>query len=970
MRHPTLAPFFHPWPMGRLAALSLALLAVLAVSWSGTSPAGAQGDYEPDAQVVADVWTYAAETDNGYDHVHRWFRVLHTLDALDGMTAAEAQDLADKYWAKRWNPVVEELTKLENAPGSNEPDSQVVADVRGYSRETDNGHDHVLRWMRVLKSFGALDDMTAAEAQGYADNGWQRWVPVAAELTAMEASASEPEPTPAPTPTPVPNRAPVLNTQADYYSWFTGNNNAPRGTLVSKPFYGIFSDPDGDNLTYAVAISGGDSGLVDVLQFHNDGGSDAQAAQSGYPLENVLRVFFQADADDDWDTIQPPLPNPLPITVTLTATDPDGLSVSLNGNFLIGWEPACEQAPPEDVSALGVPRALVAFWDAPSDENACEPSGYSVEARSASGGDWKSETVGPLATRHVLNDLTPGMYEYRVQTIYPSRKSTPRAPQEGPTGQGNVPAVCDISLTVTADIAGGVNGSWTNRGGPGTGCVSGGAWLQWKEAGHDYWASSYKLPNAIWWTQPFAFGGLDAGTAYDFRVVAADARCIGAAADCTHTHDSDALTATVLADPTRPADTDSPRNLRVEADNNSGISLTWGSPASSPDGSTLTAYVVEWQTGTADAETVVLADPGDTEPSDPFVARRHRITGLTDGNVYTVRIAARFTNSVLNTTQDAWSTPAAPVTVWSEPTQVWLDSNTPTHNAGIGRTFFYSDSNKGFGSAICAVNGGDTINCPGRTIVSLDATGSLTARVTQTVGGVSTTSSLYEGEVGGPSAFLVYASGGLGKLVVVWEGYESDPDNLDAYVVQHRQGTSGAWTNNVVTDTTKRTHTITGLDPGTATPNTWQVRVRGRVTDGMDPVVTRTLGFTSEILTVQTHILWNKPPDYPTGIEVTPGSESLVVEWEPPEQSDRSFAHAYQVRHRERDGDGSWTTSDVLYPRPTLRMCGVPFCENPRSYTITGLTAGTEYDVEVQAHNANGGGPWATTWSAHVPNDP
>ena len=41
---------------------------------------------------------------------------------------------------------------------------------------------------------------------------------------------------------------------------------------------------------------------------------------------------------------------PLPITVTLTATDPDGLSVSLDGNFLIGWEnfligwePACEQ---------------------------------------------------------------------------------------------------------------------------------------------------------------------------------------------------------------------------------------------------------------------------------------------------------------------------------------------------------------------------------------------------------------------------------------------------------------------------------------------------------------------------------------------------------------------------------------------------------------------------------------------------
>ena len=966
MRASVLTPFLRRWPLGGLAALSLVLIAVMAVSWSGTSPAVASNDADaPDPQLIAAVRGYAQETANGPDHVLRWFRVLHTLDALEGVTAAEARDLADTYWAQRWNPVVDELTKLEAQVGY-VPDARVVADVRGYARETQNGYDHVLRWMRVLHSFGALDDMSAAEAQGYADNGWQRWDPVAAELAALEASAAAPDLTA----TPEPNRAPVVNTEADYYSWFTGTNNAPRGTLVSKPFYGVFSDPDGDGLTYAVAITGGDSGLVDVLQFHTDGGSDARAAQSGYPLANVLRVFFQADADDDWDAIQPPLPNPLPITVTLTATDPDGLAASLDGNFLIGWEPACEQAPPEDVSALGVPRALVAFWDAPSGEDACEPSGYSIEARSLAGGAWKSETVGPLATRHVLNDLTPGQYEYRVRTNYPSRKSTPRAPQEGPTGQGNVPAVCNIVLTVAADIAGGVSGSWTNRGGPGTGCVSGGAWLQWKEAGNDYWASSYKLPNAIWWTQPFAFGGLDAGTAYDFRVVASDARCIGVAADCTHTHDSDAVSATVLADPTRPAHTNSPPNLRVEADNNSGISLTWGAPASTPAGSTLTAYVVEWQTGAATAETAVLADPATNNSGDPFVARRHRITGLTDGNAYTVRIAARFTNSVLNTTQDAWSTPAAPVTVWSEPTQVWLAPPSPTHNSDIGRTFFFSDSNKAWGVTTCEENGGDTINCPGRTTVSLDSTGSLTAHATHTVGGVSTTSSLHEGEVGGPGGFLVYASGGLSKLVVVWEGYESDPDNLDAYIVQHRQGTSGSWTDTVVTDTTKRTHTITGLTPGSSTPNTWQVRVRGRVTDGMDPVVTRTLGFTSEILTVQTFILWNKPPDYPTGIEVTPDSESLVVEWEPPEQSDRSFAHAYQVRHRERGGDATWTVSEVLFPRPTLRMCMVPFCENPRSHTITGLTAATEYDVEVRAHNANGPGPWATTWSAHVPNDP
>ena len=36
-----------------------------------------------------------------------------------------------------------------------------------------HGFDHVMRWMRVLKTFGDLQDMTAAEAQDYADRGWE-----------------------------------------------------------------------------------------------------------------------------------------------------------------------------------------------------------------------------------------------------------------------------------------------------------------------------------------------------------------------------------------------------------------------------------------------------------------------------------------------------------------------------------------------------------------------------------------------------------------------------------------------------------------------------------------------------------------------------------------------------------------------------------------------------------------------------
>jgi len=141
--------------------------------------------------VIADVWTYARETDNGYDHVLRWIRALKTLGAVEDMSAAEAQDYADQHLAARWDPVAAELAELENAPGDYEPDQQVIADVESYAAETGSGFDHVHRWMRVLKTLGALQDMTAAEAQEYADQHLaERWDPVVVELRKLEAATS------------------------------------------------------------------------------------------------------------------------------------------------------------------------------------------------------------------------------------------------------------------------------------------------------------------------------------------------------------------------------------------------------------------------------------------------------------------------------------------------------------------------------------------------------------------------------------------------------------------------------------------------------------------------------------------------------------------------------------------------------------------------------------------------------------
>ena len=68
--------------------------------------------------VLADVQGYAKETGNGDAHVTRWKQALAAFGASNGetaMTAEEAQQHADDFWAVRWDPVVTALQCLENA---------------------------------------------------------------------------------------------------------------------------------------------------------------------------------------------------------------------------------------------------------------------------------------------------------------------------------------------------------------------------------------------------------------------------------------------------------------------------------------------------------------------------------------------------------------------------------------------------------------------------------------------------------------------------------------------------------------------------------------------------------------------------------------------------------------------------------------------------------------------------------------
>ena len=96
-------------------------------------------------------------------------------------------------------------------------------------------------------------------------------------------------------------------------------------------------------------------------------------------------------------------------------------------------------------------------------------------------------------------------------------------------------------------------------------------------------------------------------------------------------------------------------------------------------------------------------------------------------------------------------------------------------------------------------------------------------------------------------------------------------------------------------------------------------------------------------------------PGAPIMGAVAPGMDWLVISWSPPSSDGGSAIIAYDLRHIETSDDetmgSNWTIVEDVWTTGSGAL----------EYTLTGLTADTQYDIQARAVNAVGDGPWSAT---------
>ena len=198
-----------------------------------------------------------------------------------------------------------------------------------------------------------------------------------------------------------------------------------------------------------------------------------------------------------------------------------------------------------------------------------------------------------------------------------------------------------------------------------------------------------------------------------------------------------------------------------------------------------------------------------------------------------------------------------------------------------------------------------------------------------------------------PPIISVPVTAGPNSLSITWESPTGDEHDepVTSYDLRHiRSGPDGTVESNWtvledVGEPDSRQHMLTGLTGGTS----YGVQVRGVNYWGEGEWSATATGTPQEV-----------PLGMPTIGSVSAGTGSLTVSWSTP-SGGASGLTAYDLRYISTDADetvdANWTVEEDVWTTGSGSL----------EYVLTGLTDGTQYDVQVRAVNSAGDGPWSAT---------
>ncbi len=597
---------------------------------------------------------------------------------------------------------------------------------------------------------------------------------------------------------------------------------------------------------------------------------------------------------------------------------------------------------PQNLQVSAVSQTeLDVSWGAPSENGGAPITGYEVSYRKVENppAAWSTpNAVGPVFIHTITGLEVETIYEVQVTATNLAGTGDPATSSEVATNP-IVLASAPTGATVSAPTHSSLTLEWSAPQSDGGGTITG------YTVGHKLTTSSTYETQQVTGTTVVLRSLLPA-TTYDISIQATNEKGEGVAATLTGTT-GPAVEPTV------------PRSLTASATSPTEISISWQAPEDD-GGATVLGYNVRYRPS------------GSTTPPvriDQLITTTSiSITGLSGGTAYELEVAAintvgtglyaqttestnaaiaptaprniRVTAQEQNALTVAWSAPSsdggAPITGHEvryrvEASQDWI-SVTPAGNTAEMTGLLAGTS---YVVGVSAVNSAGT---------GQEATETFST----TAANVPSAPQNLEVQVTGPNS-----------LSVSWEApAQIGGSPISNYLVEYRltdAPASTAWSNATSSGTTT-TATITDLLAGTS----YDVRVAARNVAGSGGFVSQTVTTTSSA------------PGIPTSLQITsPSPTELTVSWEAPEITGGEPILLYKLRYRLTDSD---ITTPGVQPgdwEPVIEIESAASLQR----TLTQLSAGTSYDVQIAANNSIGDGEYSSntvgvTNPATVPTSP